>query len=256
MFLTFIAFLLGGTILPVAIFLSGEVVGMSGLAVPSPSTEKSSLWRAVGYGRIFTQTYVWLGWAAYCCWLALRFGVEPDVANPWVYYTVALLATSVPVAVLRQMSRSASVSDEELGQLQRGANLWRLLLLFGFCIFLVAPVTMTGPYAWLSRAQQFAVGDATRGVMARFQEAQSLIISNSDDRVFVASGAPKEFVPATPGFITTRWPNGPWRQTSSAVEAPCETEPDERLPEREQDQRLPENKGEVDRPCTEASAQE
>ena len=123
MFVTFLALLIGGSMLPIIVFSSGELVGLVGLEIPSRPAEKSSLRRGIGYGRTFTQAYIWFGWAAYCAWLAIRFGVEPDIAYPRVYHLIALLATGLPVAYLAVVSRKYVSSDEERGQLQRGTRI-------------------------------------------------------------------------------------------------------------------------------------
>jgi hypothetical protein len=230
MFITFLVFLIGGSILPIILFSSGELLGVVGLAVPSRPTEKSGFRRGIGYGRIAIQTYIWLGWAAYCAWLALRFGLEPDVEHPRVYHAVALLATSLPIAYLTLTSWMYAASDEERGQLHRGINLWRVLLFFGFCAFLVAPGLMNVPYAWLIHAQEVAVGDATPSIGGTLRAAESLLIPSSDHPPYIADRAEPVRVPGQSAFVIPKWRSGQGSGVESAV-APCDEEGNEPLPE-------------------------
>ena len=246
MFVTFLALLIGGSMLPIIVFSSGELVGLVGLEIPSRPAEKSSLRRGIGYGRTFTQAYIWFGWAAYCAWLAIRFGVEPDIAYPRVYHLIALLATGLPVAYLAVVSRKYVSSDEERGQLQRGTRLWRVLLFFGFCVFFVPPGLMGVPYGWLNHAQQAAVGHAMAGMSTTLRAPDGLLIPSSDHPPSVADGAEPVRVPEQSALLTPRW----WANRRSGPESPvarCE---------REGDEPLSEDGSEADDPCADEVEQE
>ena len=128
MFLGFLVLLLGGGVLPVFIFSTSDLVGLRGLAVDGPPAEASSSQRASTYGLALTRGYVWFGWAAYCAWLALSFAADITVANPWVYYFTALLATSVPISYLHLRDRMSAASDDERAGMQVATNMWRVLL--------------------------------------------------------------------------------------------------------------------------------
>lgn len=172
MFLTFLAFLAGGAILPVVVFSTGQVIGLVGLSVPVQPVEGASSRRAIAYGRILMQVYVWFAWAAYCAWLALRFGAAPTVTNPWVYYVVALFATGLPVTYLHFNDVMSAGTADDHQELRAATNLWRTILFFACVIFLVVPTLMQGPYGWFAHAEQSVIGEAARHLSVPLRAAE------------------------------------------------------------------------------------
>ena len=250
MFLGFLVLLLGGGILPIVIFSTGEMVGLRGLAVDGRPAEASHWQRASAYGLALTRGYVWFGWAAYCAWLALSFAADVTVANPWVYYFTALLATSVPISYLHLRDRMSAVSEAERAGMQTATNVWRVLLLFWCLAFLLAPQLMRVPYGWFARVESSALGQAARGVTAEFGAAQRAAIPGSDYRLQIAEGETFSASPATSAAVTRGRLEGAKTPGTSAV-APCEQEPsDQRVPGREDADRTCADRADPECPTT------
>ena len=102
MFLPFMLRLLGGAAFPLFVLsvLSTPVFGVEALSLPKRGRGPVGLSVGLMVVRTATQVYVWLGWAAYCSALALRYASSPAVDNTLGYYASAFLAANVPIAFL------------------------------------------------------------------------------------------------------------------------------------------------------------
>ena len=150
MFLTFLVLLAAGAIVPIALFSSVEILGRTSVTRWQPAFGSVPMRRAASSGWALTQAYVWLGLAAYCTWVGLRFLLEPAVNNPWLYVALSILATTgLPITYLRMKDRHDEGSDEERRGLQRGANVWRVVVLCSCSCFWIAPQLMSVPMAGL-----------------------------------------------------------------------------------------------------------
>jgi hypothetical protein len=165
-----------GALIPITLFSGGEMAGMAALAVPGGNAGGRRSKGVLGHGWAIVQSYIWLGWAAYCAWVALSFASVANVENPWVYYLTALAATGAPVAWLHIRDRSTSTTDDELVQLQRGANLWRVLLLFCGMVFLIAPQLMAVPYGWFPQVERRLIGRSHLAVTQHLDAAQEHLV--------------------------------------------------------------------------------
>ncbi len=150
MFLTFLVLLAAGAIVPIALFSSAEILGLTSVTRWQPAFGSVPMRRAASSGWALTQGYVWLGWAAYCTWVGLHFVLDPAVNNPWVYVALSILATTLPIAYLRVRDRPDEGSDEERRDLQRGSNVWRVVVLSSCICFWIAPQLMSVPYGWFA----------------------------------------------------------------------------------------------------------
>lgn len=166
MFLTFLVGLIGGSVLVAFVFSGLETFGVAALREPQVEASAPLPRRAVGSARSGLRAYVWLGWAAFCAWTAIYFVAAPDVTNPWPYYLTAVFATSLPVSWLHRREQMTLGSDEERTRLQEGANLWRVVLLFGCLCFILAPPLMGVPYGWLGRSQAHVAAQTLEGIGA------------------------------------------------------------------------------------------
>ena len=220
MFLSFLVVLMLVATLPVVLFSSGEMVGLTGLSVPGAHITGRRAERAVGCARTLIQAYIWFGWGAYCAWLSLRYASEPGVANPWLYYATALVVTSAPIAYLHHRDQLTACSDEERGQLQQGTNLWRVLLLFGCMTFLVAPQLMSVPYGWFAHVEHRVTGEPTRAMTKGLYSAQEQLIPSTADG---PAAVPRTAQPAPTDALTMRRATGK-SDAPTAEQEPCEQE--------------------------------
>ena len=150
MFLTFLVLLAAGAIVPIALFSTVEVLGLTSVTRWQPAFGSVPMRRAASSGWALTQGYVWLGWAAYCTWVGLHFVLDPDVNNPWVFVALSILATGLPIGYLRAKDRADEGSDGERRGLRRGANIWRIVVLCSCVCFWIAPQLMLVPYGWFA----------------------------------------------------------------------------------------------------------
>ena len=99
--------------------------------------------------RALTQTYIWLGWAAYCASLVISYVWDPGVTQRWAYFATAFVALNIPIAFLAIRERMTIHSDEERRRLEAGTTLYRGLTVVGLAVFCLAPPLMYLPYGWL-----------------------------------------------------------------------------------------------------------
>ena len=92
----------GGAVFPLFVLsvLSTPVFGVDALSLPKRGSGPIGLSVGLMLVRTSTQVYVWLGWAAYCASLALRYTSSPMVDNTAGYYGAAFLAANIPIAFL------------------------------------------------------------------------------------------------------------------------------------------------------------
>ena len=240
MFLSFLVVLMLAATLPIVLFSTGEMVGLTGLTVPGANITGRPAQRAIGCARTLIQAYIWFGWGAYCAWLALRYASEPGVANPWVYYATALVVTSVPIAYLHHRDQMSAYSDEERVQLQQGTNLWRILLLFGCMTFLVAPQLMSQPYGWFTDAERQIAGDSTRAMTTGLHRAQEQIVPSTANGQPIVPQSAQPVLTDGPETVTSRRATGA-RQTADVGETRCAQE--------QLDGREPDSEREADDSC-------
>ena len=150
MFLTFLVMLAAGAIVPIALFSSVEILGLTSVTRWQPASGSVPMRRTASSGWALTQAYVWLGWAAYCTWVGLHFVLDPAVNNPWVFVALSILATGLPIGYLRAKDRADEGSDGERRGLRRGANIWRVVVLCSCVCFWIAPQLMLVPYGWFA----------------------------------------------------------------------------------------------------------
>lgn len=151
MFLPFMLRLLGGAVFPLFLLsvLSTPVFGIDALSLPKRGTGPIGLSLGLMLVRTSTQIYVWLGWAAYCASLALRYTSSPMVDNTAGYYGAAFLAANIPIAFLALKESAVIETDEERSRMRSGAALYRTITSFGFVVFCIGPQLMLGPYGWI-----------------------------------------------------------------------------------------------------------
>ena len=127
MFLAFLLRLLGGAAIPLFLLsvLSTPVFAVDPLSLPIRDKKENP--PALAYTlmgtRLAIQVYVWLGWAAYCTALALRYTSQSSVTNPMAFYVVAFIAVNVPIAFLAVKESAVVENDRERQRLRRGTAL-------------------------------------------------------------------------------------------------------------------------------------
>ena len=151
MFLPFMLRLLGGAVFPLFVLsvLSTPVFGVDALSLPKRGSGPVGLSVGLMLVRTSTQVYVWLGWAAYCASLALRYTSSPMVDNTAGYYGAAFLAANIPIAFLALKESAVIETDDERSRMRSGAALYRTITSFGFVVFCIGPQMMLGPYGWM-----------------------------------------------------------------------------------------------------------
>jgi hypothetical protein len=223
MFLTFLVVLMLAASLPIVLFSGGEMVGLTGLMVPGTNVAGRPAERAMGCARTLIQSYIWVGWGAFCAAEALRYASQPGVTNPWAYYATTLLVTSAPIAYLHRRDRMSACSDDERRTLQRGTNLWRVILLFVCMTFLVAPQLMSMPYGWFTRVERQIAGDSTHAMTTELHRVQEQIVPSTANGQTRAPEATHPVLADTPRMVTTGRAIGE-RDAAAAGEGPCEQE--------------------------------
>ena len=153
MFLAFLLRLLGGAAIPLFLLsvLSTPVFAVDPLSLPIRDKKENP--PALAYTlmgtRLAIQVYVWLGWAAYCTALTLRYTSQLSVTNPIAFYVVAFIAVNVPIAFLAVKESAVVENDRERQRLRRGTALYRGITIVGFVGFCMLPELMRAPYGWL-----------------------------------------------------------------------------------------------------------
>jgi hypothetical protein len=173
LFLTFLVLLLGGSVVPILIFSSSEMFGLTGQAVHRHEPGRPWKVRAALGAWSLAQGYIWLGWAAYCTSLALWHASDPAVRDPWPYYVTVLVAACVPVAYLHMQGRMSVGSDGDRERVRDETNLRRVLVFSGCLCFMIAPQLMSVPYGWSVHAAEYVSVNATAGVEGLVRTARS-----------------------------------------------------------------------------------
>ena len=173
MFLPFMLRLLGGAAFPLFVLsvLSTPVFGVEALSLPKRGRGPVGLSVGLMVVRTATQVYVWLGWAAYCSALALRYASSPAVDNTLGYYASAFLAANVPIAFLVLKESAVIETDEARSRIRGGTALYRAITVIGFLAFCITPQLMSGPYGWVV---QNIVPTNERIALAQLQRAAAL----------------------------------------------------------------------------------
>ena len=151
MFLPFLLRLFGGSIFPLFLLsvLSTPVFGVDALSLPKRGKGPVGLSIGLMLVRSAAQTYIWLGWAAYCVALALRYTESPSVDNSIVYYAAAFIAANLPITFLALKESAVTETDGQRYRIQRGTAFYRIVTLTAFMIFCISPQLMRGPYGWM-----------------------------------------------------------------------------------------------------------
>jgi len=151
MFLPFLLRLLGAAAFPLIVLsvLSTPVFGVDVLSLPKRGKGPAGLSIGLMSIRTLVQVYVWLGWAAYCSALALRYVSNPMVDSTLGYYATAFLAANVPIAFLALKESAVVDSNEERNRVRGGTVLYHVITVIGFLTFSLTPQLMLGPYGWV-----------------------------------------------------------------------------------------------------------
>ena len=151
MFLPFLLRLLGGAVFPLFLLsvLSTPVFGVDALSLPKRGKGPLGLNIGLVTVRTLAQSYIWLGWAAYCAALALRYAASPWVDSPAAYYGSAFIAANLPITFLALKESAVTETDGERRQMQGGTAFYRIVTLTAFMIFCIAPQLMRAPYGWM-----------------------------------------------------------------------------------------------------------
>ena len=120
MFLPFLLRLLGGSVVPLFLLsvLSTPVFGVDALSLPKRGRGPVGLSIGLVTLRTVTQTHIWIGWAAYCAALALRYAASPWVENPVAYFGSAFLAANLPITFLALKESAVIETGEERTRMQ------------------------------------------------------------------------------------------------------------------------------------------
>jgi len=83
------------------------------------------------------QFYFWGGWSAFCVALADKYVARPETSAHWLYWTVAFLSCTSPLAYLTSQEMQTSQSANEARGTQRGGCMYSIAAMLAFFLFFV-----------------------------------------------------------------------------------------------------------------------
>ena len=144
-------------------FMVVPLFGLLALTVRRSDSKLTPLAYPVLALLFISQLYLWGMWASYCAGLAVVRASDPEVTHTWLYYLVAFMFVTAPLAYLASKEQAAATSVGEVQKIQRGSILYKGAAIAAFVMFSLWPALMTVPYGWFL---EMTVPMQSRGVGA------------------------------------------------------------------------------------------